>query len=886
MAYNSAHTGPEIDAAVQLLGEIQEAKNSTASDRQAVAGMAATVATQAAQVSSQAGSVSSNTAVVLASASAVESDRAEVEQNTALVLSAKDSAEDAQSTVLAAKEVVEIIQAAVSDAQVAVDLSEQNAGDSASSARSDREIVEALAIQTADDRASAAESAAAAAAVVTGGTATLEPAPGKIPLAKGDGRIDEGWLPSAIARTSALAEISEQADLATATAEATESRTARYLAPSAEAPGQRDDGLPLQTGDVYFNTADQTEYRYENGGWRSNDSTRAVELINERFSVNPEAGKTPIAGPEGRLAIGWMPAETTQLAVTRPLVVDDYHDLRTQTGSELTVLVTADWIGGLFKSIGKAAGYLDDDAITIIRNDGTVFLRIVIFPMMANWFGLKPTASRDENSAALERAVLLVNRSGGGFIDFAPGAYNLAKALPCYSGVKIRGPGMDDGIFDIQAVTDSVGFDFSFSSGSYNAGGAQDLTIYNSGVMGGSGIKTPVHEDGFLKAQKWEFERIGFRGSSWKYYFDIGDCSQGYIRDWEVRGRYDARLADAGQDASCSIRLSGARGNVGMQITGFRSIGARYFIDLGENVEGYYIDKGEATNCWKGITSSNVTPKPGGFIGPIHISANKAGIDLANRNDMNIAKVQCYRSTGMFDHGTDWVGVKLDNCKRVESSRPIIRNLVVSTGQQISADLVNCDKVMMDGFSQAEPGFMTAGIRVNGLTNSKIGECGFDGLTTTLELSGVVSNCSFGPFTGPSVPGSPVKFNGAGIDRLSVRVGHFSSVADYDEKSFSAAAAETWDPRRSPRRRKVNLTGASAFDVMITLAQATALRSDTFDVKVVITSSSASKNIKFVNDAGATIYTVAGSTSNTFMKLIFVNNGAGWVIDDAHASLS
>ena len=59
MAYNSAHTGPEIDAAVQLLGEIQEAKNSTASDRQAVAGMAATVAAQAAQVSSQAGSVCS-----------------------------------------------------------------------------------------------------------------------------------------------------------------------------------------------------------------------------------------------------------------------------------------------------------------------------------------------------------------------------------------------------------------------------------------------------------------------------------------------------------------------------------------------------------------------------------------------------------------------------------------------------------------------------------------------------------------------------------------------------------------------------------------------------------------------------------------------------------
>lgn len=886
MAYNSAHTGPEIDAAVQLLGDIQEAKDATAADRQAVSGMASTVATQASQVSAQASQVSSNTSVVLASASAVEADRAEVEQNTGVVLSAKTAAQEAGAAAVAAQGAVEVIQESVSQAQIAAEHSEQSAGDSASAARADREQVEVLAQQTAEDSASAAESAAAAAAVVTGGTATLNPEPGKIPLAKGDGKIDEGWLPDEIARLSSVEAVTEQVEIAIATAEAAEARTARYLEPAATPPELRDDGLPLQIGDIYFNTADQTEYIFKSTGWRSNDSIQAVEQINERFSVTPAAGKTPVADAGGKLPFGWMPEQTAQLAVTRPLVVDDYQDLRQQTGSELTVLVTADWIGGLFKSIGKATGYLDDDAITIIRNDGTVFLRIVIFPMMANWFGLKPTASREENSAALERAGLVVDRSGGGFLDFAPGAYNLARALPCYSGVKIRGPGMDDGIFDIQAVADSVGFDFSFSSGSYNAGGAQDLTIYNSGVMGGSGIKTPVHEDGFLKAQKWEFERIGFRGSSWKYYFDIGDCSQGYIRDWEVRGRYDARLADAGQDASCSVRLSGARGNVGMQITGFRSIGARYFIDLGENVEGYYIDKGEATNCWKGITSSNVTPKPGGFIGPIHISANKACIDLANRNDMNIEKVQCYRSTGMFDHGTDWVGVKLDNCKRVESAKPIIRNLVVSTGQQIPVDLVNCDKVSMDGYLQAEPGFITGGVRVNGLTNSKIGDCWFDGVTTVLELSGVVSNCSFGPFTGPSVPATPVKFNGAGIDRLSVRVGPFSSVADYDEKNFSAAAAETWDPRRSPRRRKVNLTGSSAFDVTITLPQATALRSDTFDVKVVITSASASKNIKFVNDAGATIYTVAGSTTNTFMKLVFVNNGAGWVIDGAHASLS
>lgn len=314
MAYNSAHTGPEIDAAVQLLGEIQEAKNSTDSDRQAVAGMASTVATQAAQVSSQAGSVSSNTAVVLASASAVESDRAEVEQNTALALSAKEAAEDAQSQVLAAKEVVEIIQSAVSNAQVAVDLSEQNAGDSASSARSDREIVEALAIQTADDRTSAAESAAAAAAVVTGGTATLNPEPGKIPLAKGDGKIDEGWLPAEIARESSLGAISEQAEIAISTADAAQARTARFLESAATPPEQRDDGLPLQPGDRYFNNVSQAEFIYKADGWVENDSLQAIADLEAQITVDPTAGLIPRAGDDGKILDGWLGAKIARHA--------------------------------------------------------------------------------------------------------------------------------------------------------------------------------------------------------------------------------------------------------------------------------------------------------------------------------------------------------------------------------------------------------------------------------------------------------------------------------------------------------------------------------------------------------------------------------------------
>ena len=415
MAYNSAHTGPEIDAAVQLLGEIQEAKNSTDSDRQAVAGMASTVATQAAQVSSQAGSVSSNTAAVLSSASAVESDRAEVEQNTALALSAKEAAEDARSEVLAAKEVVEIIQSAVSNAQVAVDLSEQNAGDSASSARSDREIVEALAIQAADDRASAAESAAAAAAVVTGGTATLQPEPGKIPLAKGDGRIDEGWLPSAIARTSALTEISEKADLATATAEATESRTARYLAPAAVAPGQRDDGLPLQAGDVYFNTADQAEYIYKTDGWALNDSLAAIADLED--GSDPAKGAALI--PYDQTSAG------EQILLSRKL--SNYSALRAYTGSASHVELTQTGISGKFARLGIVCGYADNGGTIIIGVNGDVWVRQFCGVLALDWFQPDKTGLADAQPAVDAWFKVLGATGGSGFAG--DGKYSLSTGI-------------------------------------------------------------------------------------------------------------------------------------------------------------------------------------------------------------------------------------------------------------------------------------------------------------------------------------------------------------------------------------------------------------------------------------------------------------------------
>lgn len=649
MAYNSAHTGPEIDAAVQLLGEIQEAKNSTDSDRQAVAGMAATVATQAAQVSSQAGSVSSNTAVVLASASAVDSDRAEVEQNTALALNAKDAAEDAQSEVLAAKEVVEIIQSAVSNAQVAVDLSEQNAGDSASSARSDREIVEALAIQTADDRTLAAESAAAAAAVVTGGTATLQPEPGKIPLAKGDGRIDEGWLPSAIARTSALTEISEKADLATATSEATESRTARYLAPAAVAPGHRDDGLPLQTGDVYFNTADQTEYRYENGGWRSNDSIQAIEALEATIAEQPGPGLTPKATNQGTFGLNWI-KESDLKQYSESFIANSSVDTSVNDDDFFTASRPD---GALRFSALNVWNYIKAKVYNLIGSISVDF---------SSFSGIDLTGATD-STAGLQSALNsgVTRFTGKGIISSGPITLPIGVVIDGNDQLTLRYIGAAGGDF------------FTFidaASGFKQLSGIRYSRITIT-VSGGKAVVTPRSANAWNRQYRFDFAglqacdndtSLTIANNYWAIVLNVGDCRQFRLNRYSFIGGWRPTDTDGITHACKGLVFSSAVGAIGVSIYDGSCTSMSRAWDLSDGVEGHEIHGNEAVSCWEGLMYTNATEEPGGFVYGNHFNCSKTCIGGSKRVELNIGPNSYYRSSAMAVHSAGWSAVDLSEC--------------------------------------------------------------------------------------------------------------------------------------------------------------------------------------------------------------------------------
>jgi hypothetical protein len=296
MAFNSAHTGPEIDAAVQLLGQIQDARDSTSQDLGRVSGLAAEVKSDAGQVATQAATVNAKSAQVAANAAAVEQARTEVQGATAAAVDSKDAAMLSAASAQESQSAAGASEQAAARSQLEAGLSEQvSAGHAAVSV--------AAAEQVAQDRRAAQESALSAAisaqnaeAVVTGGTASTTPSPGKIPLADASGRIHDEWMPSDIARTDAVQAAAAAAAAAVDLAAEAQARTASFLQPSPEAPALRDDGSSLQIGDRYTNTIDQSEYIYRDTGWAPSDSLAAIDSLGN--DSDPSKGATGI-GYEG-----------------------------------------------------------------------------------------------------------------------------------------------------------------------------------------------------------------------------------------------------------------------------------------------------------------------------------------------------------------------------------------------------------------------------------------------------------------------------------------------------------------------------------------------------------------------------------------------------------
>lgn len=187
----------------------------------------------------------------------------------------------------------------------------------------------------------------------------------------------------------ALQASNEAAQAAEDAADVATNRTAGFLSPSLVDPVMRDNGLPLEQGDRYFNTADQLEKIYTASGWAANDSIEAIESI--RNSSDPEKG--------GR-EVGYDGANVSDmLDLARPLA--DYPALRSYSGSAKIVRITKAGIEGFFAKLASGS-YVDDNGITIVSATGEAWRRLFVGDIYVVWF--EPPTGGVDALAAFNRA--------------------------------------------------------------------------------------------------------------------------------------------------------------------------------------------------------------------------------------------------------------------------------------------------------------------------------------------------------------------------------------------------------------------------------------------------------------------------------------------------
>lgn len=191
----------------------------------------------------------------------------------------------------------------------------------------------------------------------------------------------------------ALTASNEAAQAAEGAADVAVTRTAAFLQPTAEVPVLRDNGLPLQEGDRYFNTDDQAEYLYKDAGWVANDSIKAVADL--RNDADPKKGASEV---------GWDKSNVgAQLDLSKKLF--DYSELRAYSGSARRIEITKDGISGKFNRLNSAADRSDDGGETIISVDGVVWQREYSSILSLSIFGSQGDAGATNNREAIANAI-------------------------------------------------------------------------------------------------------------------------------------------------------------------------------------------------------------------------------------------------------------------------------------------------------------------------------------------------------------------------------------------------------------------------------------------------------------------------------------------------
>jgi hypothetical protein len=372
---------------------------------------------------------------------------------------------------------------------------------------------------------------------------------------------------SATAIQTALDASNEAAQAAEDAADTAIARTSRYLAPSATPPVVRDDGLPLEIGDVWFSTIDQTEYRYTDDGWRANDSQQAIaDLANES---DVEKGASRIGWDGGKLS--------DHLNASKKLAT--YEALEAYSGPATRVQITKTGVTGWFNRLNNVPA-ATPRGIFLIDAIGRAWQREYGLEVDPVWTGADPTGTNDSSVA-----YTLAMQARGELVP-TPGNYHFTASaqIPPLGVLRIRamrGNVTFTGDKDVVLFTRTPGSSVRgvhLTGIVFDGQHVRNLRPYRDyqndsyGFITAFGLEAdPLAAETFVRIENSYFRRVASLPFAVSHFKDVTMTETSFFKTKDPGFRYNrnVRIIGGMSEWSADNGLSVSRGNLNVAITAF-----------------------------------------------------------------------------------------------------------------------------------------------------------------------------------------------------------------------------------------------------------------------------------------------------------------------------
>ena len=645
---------------------------------------------------------------------------------------------------------------------------------------------------------------------------------------------------------AALAASSEAAQAAEEAADVATLRTAGFIQPSASPPVARDNGLPLEVGDRYFNTIDQAEYIYKAAGWVANESLEAIAEITARFSVDAMPGKTPQADQNGLIVDEWLPASVARQSDIQALI---------SSIKGLSVNVKE------FGAVGNGVT-LDTPYVQALVNE--------------------------------------ISNTGGGVVYFPRGNF-VVTGLKVPGNVFLLGAGASATFLSYAGESGAIGIEFTYKGTSYNFGGFAQLTPYNTGSFNGTGVLTPANADAFTKSQRWSFTDFAMRGVAGNANnLIIGDSASSAIQRCFIQGPYVAQNADGGQQQDTAILLRGLRGVVNVDISAYKIRGVRTGVRVSDFAEGFSLYSGEIVGSWEGAVADATPSKPGGLIFGNHFNCAYRAVRLERRRYATVSDNQYYRDVSFAEHGQGWAGVEAINCEGLKIGTVQTRIGLGFTSENIGIILKDSPDVNIQGVSDGEFSQLDKGLKViataPGLASGvSIERLHGETLTNWVHFDGPVNDFSLGAVTERGgLSAVPILITGTGLDKSSIKLPKTSTATPEYAQFANRNAAFTRELAMrvsSPTSKESLVAGSAAYVGAYYLSTVGAMLGDSLTI-ILRQIGGSNSTFNLYNGASTSSPTLMKSLAagaagaNNFRVFRCYFNGVAWELIDDTTSLS